>query len=203
MNKFARVMYGKISHLYETDRAFHDFKRLFPPAALLIDVSGISDVAVGYRVDFTSETDFNVIPPAVILPETLAEAKARKLKEIETWTEGKITSGFYSEATGFRVFYDSDVPTQITMQGVAVNAGSETLNAAYPNGCPVRGVPDGEEVKKVFYLNQEQLLSWCADLSLHIGGCKKEGWALQDKVLACDSVDEVNAIAVGGIDAGI
>lgn len=33
---------------------------------------------------------------------------------------------------------------------------------------------------------------------MHIGNCKQAGWAKQEEVAACKSVDEVNAITLGG-----
>lgn len=52
MNKIAEVLYGKVANIYETTRSLDELKKLFSPAALLVDVTNIDDVAVGYRVDF-------------------------------------------------------------------------------------------------------------------------------------------------------
>lgn len=89
MNKIAEVLYGKVANIYETTRSLDEIKKLFAPAALLIDVTNIDDVAVGYRVDFTSATDFKVIPPAKILPETLDEVKIAKIKELKAIRDAK------------------------------------------------------------------------------------------------------------------
>lgn len=89
MNKIAEVLYGKIANIYETTRTLDEMKKLFAPAALLIDVTNIDDVAVGYRVDFTSDKDFNIIAPAKILPETLEEVKIAKIKELKAIRDAK------------------------------------------------------------------------------------------------------------------
>lgn len=89
MNKIAEILYGKIANVYNTTRSLDEMKKLFAPAALLIDVTDIDDVAVGYRVDFTSATDFKVIPPVKILPETLAEVKIAKIKELKSIRDAK------------------------------------------------------------------------------------------------------------------
>lgn len=89
MNKIAEILYGKIANIYETTRTLDEMKKLFAPAALLIDVTNIDDVAVGYRVDFKSATDFNIIAPAKILPETLDEVKIAKIKELKAIRDAK------------------------------------------------------------------------------------------------------------------
>lgn len=89
MNKIAEVLYGKIANMYETTRSLNEMKKLFAPAALLINVTNIDDVAVGYRVDFKSATDFTLIPPAKILPETLDEVKIAKIKELKAIRDAK------------------------------------------------------------------------------------------------------------------
>lgn len=83
MNKIAEILFGKIANVYNTTRSLDEMKKLFAPAALLVDVTNIDDVAVGYRVDFVSETEFNLIAPAKILPETLEEVKIAKIKELK------------------------------------------------------------------------------------------------------------------------
>lgn len=89
MNKIAEILFGKVANIYETTRSLTEMKKLFSPAALLIDVTHIDDVAIGYRVDFKSATEFNLIAPAKILPETLAEVKIAKVKELKSIRDAK------------------------------------------------------------------------------------------------------------------
>lgn len=132
--------------------------------------------------------------PAPTDAELLTAAKQQKLAEISQWTANNITGGFVSSASGVPVRYDSDVDTQLTMQGIALNVNSEQFTEKYPNGCPVRGYKDGEEEKRIQYLNASQVLQWMADLSIHIGSCKQAGWAKQTEVENCKTVVEVDAV---------
>lgn len=139
--------------------------------------------------------DGSVYPkPAPTDAELLPAAKQAKLAEISQWTAANITGGFVSSASGEPVRYDSDVDTQLTMQGIALNVGTPLFAAKYPNGCPVRGVAKGKDSKAVYLLSPQQVMQWMADLSMHIGNCKQEGWQKQAEVNACNTVAEVEAI---------
>ena len=127
---------------------------------------------------------------------TLDELKTAKLAEINEWTEAQITGGFKSSCTGAEVTYDSDKETQLTMQGIALNVNTELFAEKYPTGCPVRGYAARSETKTVFMLTPEQVLRWCADLSMHIGTCKQQGWAKQAEVQAATTKEELDAIVL-------
>ena len=144
--------------------------------------------------DFSLDENGDVVFPKDDEELILAFQKKLKLKEIDEWTASKITGGFVSEASGKKVTYDSDVDTQLTMQGIALNVNTEQFAEEYPAGCPVRGVADGQNSKSVFWLNQSQVMKWMADLSMHIGGCKQEGWKKQAEVEACKTVFELDNI---------
>lgn len=195
MNKIAEIMYGKVANLYETSRTLEEMKALFVPAALLVDVTDVEDIGVGYAVDYGSGLETpNFIPPPKILPQTLEEAKVAKLAEIDAWTAAKITGGFVSNASGEAVTYDSDKDTQLTMQGIALNVNTELFAEKYPDGCPVRGYPEGSDTKQIYMLSPAQVMQWQADLSIHIGTCKQNGWAKQAEVAAAKSKEAVEAI---------
>lgn len=139
--------------------------------------------------------DGSVYPkPAPTDAELLATAKQAKLAEVSQWTAANITGGFVSSASGEPVRYDSDLETQITMQGIALNVNTEQFAEKYSIGCPVRGYKDGEKEKTIQYLSASQVLQWLADLSIHIGDCKQEGWKKQSEVEACKTVFELNNI---------
>lgn len=139
--------------------------------------------------------DGSVYPkPAPTDAELLAAAKQQKLAEISQWTAANITGGFISSASGEPVRYDSDVDTQLTMQGIALNVNSEQFAEKYSIGCPVRGYKDGEKEKTIQYLSASQVLQWMADLSIHIGDCKQAGWKKQAEVESCKTVFELNNI---------
>lgn len=125
---------------------------------------------------------------------TFDELKIQKLADVDTWTAEKITGGFISSASGEPVKYDSDKDTQLTMQGIALNVNTALFAEKYPTGCPVRGYADGASEKSVFMLTAEQVLQWCADLSIHIGTCKQEGWAKQNLVNKATTKEELDLI---------
>ena len=127
---------------------------------------------------------------------SLDELKTAKLQAVDTWTASKITGGFVSLASGEPVTYDSDKDTQLTMQGIALNVQTPLFATEYPNGCPVRGYPINSVSKHVYMLNAEQVMRWCADLSMHIGTCKQRGWELQAQVKACTTKEELEAIVL-------
>lgn len=196
MNKFAEIRYGKVAHIYETSRTMEELAALFVPATLLVDVTDV-ECAIGWKVDFESGLETpNFIAPKVILPPTIVELKSLKLQEVDRWTANKIVGGFVSEASGETVTYDSDKDTQLTMQGIALNVNTALFAEKYPNGCPVRGYTDGATEKTVFTLSSEQVLRWCADLSMHIGACKMVGWQKQAEINACTTKEELEAITL-------
>lgn len=130
----------------------------------------------------------------VDISPTLDELKVAKLAEIDAWTANKIISGFTSSCSGEEVTYDSDKDTQLTMQGIALNVNSELFAEKYPTGCPVRGYAQGSDTKQIYKLSPEQVMLWQADLSIHIGTCKQEGWAKQAEVEKAQSKEELDAI---------
>lgn len=143
-----------------------------------------------FSLDENGDVVFTKDDEAVVL----AFQKKLKLKEINDWTARKITDGFVSEASGEKVTYDSDLETQITMQGIALNVNTEQFAKKYSIGCPVRGYKDGEKEKTIQYLSASQVLQWLADLSIHIGDCKQAGWKKQAEVESCKTVFELNNI---------
>lgn len=84
MNKIVEIMYGKVANIYETSRTLEEMRALFVPTALLVDVTDIKDVGIGYAVDYGSGLETpNFIPPQKVLPQTLEEklyAQARNQK---------------------------------------------------------------------------------------------------------------------------
>lgn len=127
--------------------------------------------------------------------QSIDEMKNDKLIEVNNWTANKITGGFMSNVTGESVKYDSDTETQLTLQGIAVNANVSAISGD-SSGIPVRGYPEGSEKKQVYYLNSSEFMQLCADLSTHIMKCKKEGWDKQDKVKSAKSKEELMAITL-------
>lgn len=144
------------------------------------------------EVDINGKETFSEID--VSDNDDLQVIKIAKLAEINAWTQQAITGGFTSTCIGVPVRFDSDVDTQITMQGIALNATSDRFATEYPQGCPCRGYAEGSDTKSVYMLTGEQVLGFCADLSLHIGACKQRGWELQAAVNAAKTCKELETI---------
>lgn len=123
-------------------------------------------------------------------------AQKRKLEQVDAWTASKITGGFVSSASGKPVTYDSDKDTQLTMQGIALNVQTPLFAEKYPAGCPIRGYKEGSDVKDIFMLTADQVMQWCADLSMHIGECKQLGWIKQAEVESATTKEELDAIVL-------
>lgn len=112
---------------------------------------------------------------------TLNELKAFKLAEVNAWTKNKIIGGFFSNASGEIVKYDSDEDTQTTMNTMynASKSPDFETNPIYQGLIPVRGFAEGSNVKEKFYLNAAQIQKFMDDLAMHIGTSKQEGWDKQ------------------------
>ena len=130
-----------------------------------------------------------------ILPiVSFEELKAKKRIELDTLTGQKITGGFYMPVNDINTKFDSDIETQITMQGIAINANTEDFKIKYPNGAPVRGVPEGKTEKEVLMLDGPSIIKFCANLSGHIGQCKQRGWELQQAIDTAETVEELEEV---------
>lgn len=150
-----------------------------------------ADLAVWCNANNATIEDKGEYYECVAIPApALDELKQAKLAEVDTWTANKITGGFISNG----VRYDSDMDTQTTMQGIALNVNSERFTTDYPNGIPVRGYDEGATEKTIHYLTAEEVLMFCADLSEHIGRCKLDGWTMQQAVHEATTKEELDSI---------
>lgn len=196
MNRFAQILAGRVTYIYDTDFSFAEMSLIFSPTTVWVDVTNC-ECEIGYVAEFRDGVGLVVVPPKDKKEHTLDELKELKLGEVDAWTANKITGGFISSVSGEPVRYDSDKDTQITMQGIALNVNTPLFEQKYPNGCPVRGYTVlGGQGKQVLMLNAEQVLKWCADLSMHIGSCKQAGWAKQEEVKACKTKEQLEAIVL-------
>lgn len=126
-------------------------------------------------------------PPPV---RDIEEVRSAVLEQVRQETAEHITGGFISGG----VRYDSDMDTQITMQGICLSVDSDRFKEEYPQGAPVRGYDSGSDVKTVHWLDGDGVKAFCADMSQHIGNCKKIGWKLQKAAETADSIEALEAI---------
>lgn len=107
MNKIAEIMYGKVANLYETSRTLEEMRALFVPAALLVDVTNVEDIGIGYAVDYGSGLETpNFIPPPKILPETLEEKMYAQAQN------EKSTLKIFAEKAMFDILAGGDVASK-------------------------------------------------------------------------------------------
>ena len=123
-------------------------------------------------------------------PVDIEAVRRATLERVRQWTEEHIAGGFYSGG----VKYDSDMDTQITMQGICLSVDSDRFKEEYPQGAPVRGYDSGSDVKTVHWLDADGVKAFCADMSQHIGNSKKIGWKLQKAAETADSIEALEAI---------
>ena len=159
-------------------------------------IAEINDVALYSPSDLSLSDNGEVIFPEIDVKALFTSSKQQKLKDLDKKTSEKITGGFISNASGEKVTYDSDIDTQITMQGIALNVNSEQFTEKYPIGCPVRGYKEGETQKTIFYLSPEQVMQWLADLSIHIGNCKQWGWSKQEEINSANTLEDLEDIEI-------
>ncbi len=196
--KYAEVYQGRIVSLHEHFMPIGVFRQLFASdrQADFVDIAP-AEQAAGFTAaigDIVTYNDGTLTITRPVYPDTLDGWKNRRLDELNIYIGNLIVSGFTSSCTGTAVKYDSDKETQLTMQGIALNAQTTEFNTKYPQGCPVRSYVGDATEKTVQYLTGAQVLAWCADLSIFIGNCKLLGWQKQAEINACTTIDSVKAV---------
>lgn len=138
----------------------------------------------------------NDVPNEWIPPIPLANIKADKLQQIDTWTANAITNGFVSSAMGLPHTYDSTKEDQQTLAIMLQASQSADFNdhPIYQGKIPIRAIPEGQTSKVVLQHNAVQMQAVITDMALHIGACKQRGWQLQAAVAAANTPEEINSI---------
>lgn len=140
-------------------------------------------------------------PPA----PSLADAQNRKLSELSSAAATAYVGGFYSSASGTRLWYDSDADTQNVLNRqflIALTApdvySSTVFFAGLPAGVtPVRARPnaaDPDSAKTVQLIDAAQMVKLGTDLAAAWAGVKGTLWGLQAKVYAATTAEVLAAI---------
>jgi hypothetical protein len=82
-------------------------------------------------------TEINVVPDpswTVEKPFILANAKAKKIAEIDTQTRAAITAGFKSSALGAEYLYQSEVEDQLNLSGVTASGSDWPFKCSPDDG---------------------------------------------------------------------
>lgn len=135
---------------------------------------------------------------------SLAMLKTRKLSTLERAAAKAYISGFYSTASGEKLYYDSEEEDQTLINGVYARTKEpdwetkERYSGVAPAGkAPIRARPTKESPatdKTVQILNTEGLKTLVDDLDSHLYTVKATHWQLQAAVATAETAEELEAI---------
>ena len=163
---------------------------------VLVDKETFGKLVNGYYIDPITKECKEIPPYIPTAEEELAAAKQNKLNEISNMTATAITAGFKSNAGGENATFDSTENDQQNLQ-IMLNASKSSdfeTDPTYQGHIPIRGIPEGQEEKKVYSMNATQMQKLNDDLARHIGSCKIVGWTLQSMVDSAVTKEDVEAI---------
>jgi hypothetical protein len=188
---WARVENGKVMETTDIDpkgRFVPEIEKQFKPCESNVQPNWLYDGVI-----FSA-------PPQ----RTLDEAKAAKLAELDQAAANAYISGFYSEASGTKLYYDSDDKTQNFLAAVLqfTQAADWGTKVRYPGvapagKAPVRARPtatDPESAKTIQLLDADQVKTLVDDMAASFWDVKLTLWGLQTKV--DDAEDEATVVAV-------
>lgn len=162
-----------------------------------------ADQALYATNDYIRGADGKPIRRPAYVP-TLEEVKAAKLTELDQAAATAYVSGFYSAASGTRLYYDSDPETQTLL----TNIYSRTKEADWETKIRYPGIaPAGQAAirarinsdapdtaKTVQLLDARQVKMLIDDLDTAFFRIKSTLWRLQTQVAEANTVEEVESI---------
>lgn len=136
---------------------------------------------------------------------SIDQLREAKLADLNKAAAATYVAGFYSSASGIKLWYDSDVDTQNVLNRQFLIAlsipdvySSTVFFAGLPAGVtPVRARPhatDPDSAKTVQLINAGQMVKLGTDLAAAWAGVKATLWGLQAKVYAATTADVLAAI---------
>lgn len=135
---------------------------------------------------------------------TLEKLKASKLVEMSNAAASAYVSGFYSAASGVKLYYDSEIEDQNLISGVYARTKEpdwktkERYPGVAPAGkAPIRARPRKDSLtadKTVQLLDAEELKVLVDDLDSHLYTVKAMHWQLQAAVAVAETAEEIDAI---------
>lgn len=143
------------------------------------------------------------VPPQV--EPSLDQLRQAKLAELNKAAANAYVDGFYSSASGTKLWYDSDVDTQnvLNRQYLIALSTPEVYSttvffAGLPAGVtPVRARPHAtnpDSAKNIQLINAAQMVQLGTDLAAAWAAVKATLWSLQAKVYATTTADALTAI---------
>ncbi len=136
---------------------------------------------------------------------SIDQLREAKLAELNKAAANAYVDGFYSSASGTKLWYDSDVDTQNVLNRqylIALSTpsvySSTVFFAGLPAGVtPVRARPspsDPDSAKAIQLIDAAQMIRLGTDLAAAWAGVKGTLWGLQAKVYAANTVEVLEAI---------
>lgn len=161
----------------------------------------IGDTYIAELTQMLDAQHVRLTPP----PPTFQELQNAKLAELNKAAVSAYVGGFYSSASGTKLWYDSDVDTQNVLNRqflIALSTpevySSTVFFAGLPAGLtPVRARPhaaDPDSAKTVQLISAVQMVQLGTDLAAAWAGVKGTLWGLQAKVYAATTADALAAI---------
>ncbi len=138
-------------------------------------------------------------------PPTFQQLQAAKIAALNSAAAAAYVAGFYSSASGTKLWYDSDVDTQNVLNRqylIALSNPDVYSSTVFFTGVPVGVTPvrarqhatDPDSAKTVQLINAAQMVQLGADLAAAWAGVKGTLWGLQAKVYAAATADALAAI---------
>lgn len=152
------------------------------------------------RVDLTTLqiAEYTLPGPAI------EDIRAAKLAELDASAAAAYVGGFYSSASGSRLYYDSDKETQTLLANIYQRTKEPDweTKVRYPGISPAGKAPvraretaaDPDTAKAVQLLDAAQLKTLIDDLDAAFFAIKGKLWTLQAQVEAAEAVAEVEAV---------
>jgi hypothetical protein len=180
-----------------------DIRTLFPNAVEISEAEQELYVTGEYIRDMV--TGKPVLKPAYV--PTLNEEAAMKLAELDHDAAKAYIAGFYSEASGQRLYYDSDIDTQKKLDGIIqrTTLPDWETKVRYPGAAPAGKAPirakpqasDPDSLKEIQLLDAAQLKKLVDDLDSHLFAVNATIWQKQGEVkTAYDAGDIAGVKAV-------
>lgn len=135
---------------------------------------------------------------------TIDEEAGTKLAELDQAAAQAYVSGFYSEASGTKLYYDSDTETQKLLDGIYTRTKESDweTKVRYPGvsqagQAPIRAKPqagDPDSLKTIQFMNAAQIKVLVDDLDGHLFAIKSRLWLKQGEVKTAYDANDIPGI---------
>lgn len=150
-----------------------------------------------YKIDLTKasalekDTEIDKFEDLFVeIPINLDDVKAGKIQELSNACNSEILKGFYSDADGTNKLYDFDLENQVNLSAYKSN-----ILLAKLSGTPIENISYYAKGESCHDYTADQFLKLVNDAETFKAECiAKYKDKLKPAVMACTTVDEVNAV---------